>query len=63
MYSAGMLSISECRKLIGETAKDLSDEQVTEIRDALYELASIALDAAEEKRIEAESIPPESEGP
>jgi hypothetical protein len=58
-----MLSISECRKLIGETANDFSDNQVREIRDALYELASIALDAAEEKRIEAESIPPESEGP
>lgn len=31
-----MLSIKECRKLLGECGKQLSDERIEEFRDTLY---------------------------
>jgi len=37
-----MLSIEQCRKLIGD--KTLSDKEVEEIRDELYVLANLAFD-------------------
>lgn len=39
-----MLSIEECRKTLGKKWEWLSDEQVIEIRDALYELGNIIFD-------------------
>lgn len=39
-----MLSIEDCRKLI-ENDSELTDEQIVEIRDAMYNLADLALDA------------------
>lgn len=39
-----MLSIDDCRKILAETAKDLSDMEVLDIRDQLRELAGIALE-------------------
>ena len=47
-----MLTLIECRKLIGSTADDLTDVEVLAIRDAVYELANITLEslAAQKRR-------------
>jgi hypothetical protein len=39
-----MLSIKECRELLDDVSKDMTDEKVLEVRDSLYELAEIVLD-------------------
>lgn len=49
MLQTNMLSVEECRKLL-DNEKDLTDEQVTEIRNSLYELAELALDCYFEKK-------------
>ena len=36
-----MISLNECRK-VDKTLENLSDEELTEIRNALYELGNIA---------------------
>lgn len=36
-----MLSITECRKILGDKAKNLSDENIEAIRDALYLQANL----------------------
>jgi hypothetical protein len=38
------LSLVQCRKTLLEEAKELTDEEVIEIRDFLYQLASIAIE-------------------
>jgi hypothetical protein len=43
-----MLSIEQCKKLIGD--KTLSDKEVEEIRDELYILANLAFDHWKETR-------------
>jgi hypothetical protein len=45
-----MLTADECRKLLGEEAKTLTDQQIIEIQDWLIRMADIAI-AAEETRI------------
>jgi hypothetical protein len=45
-----MLTANECRKLLGEEAKTLTDQQINEIQDWLIRMADIAI-AAEETRI------------
>jgi hypothetical protein len=42
--SISMLSIKECRELLDDVSKDMTDEKVLEVRDSLYELAEIVLD-------------------
>jgi hypothetical protein len=44
-----MLSVSECRRLLG-THSRLSDLEVEEIRDQLYELANLILDDVSTRR-------------
>ena len=39
-----MLSIEQTRKILGDKAKDLTDEQLTEIRDGFYNLANVIFD-------------------
>jgi hypothetical protein len=39
-----MLSIAECRQILGATAESLSDEEVLNIRDSLRELAEIGFE-------------------
>jgi len=39
-----MISISKCRELIGPKGQDLTDQEVEEIREKLYELASLAFE-------------------
>lgn len=50
-----MLSIEECREYLDD--KNLSDEEVLEIRDNLYGLAEIAIESyIKEKGIKVEKI-------
>jgi hypothetical protein len=39
-----MLSINECRNIIGDQS-DLSDNEIEALRDQLYALASVSMDA------------------
>ena len=39
-----MLSIKECRQILKQTSKDLSEEQVEQIRAFLYNMALIELE-------------------
>ena len=39
-----MVSIGECRRLLGGDAAGLTDEEVAEVREELYRLARIAVD-------------------
>jgi len=39
------LDINKCRYLVGDSEKALSDGQILEMRDMLYELAGIVIDA------------------
>lgn len=43
-----MISLSECRRILGQTAKRLSDDEVSGIRDALRELAEITLETLDD---------------
>lgn len=36
-----MLSINECRKILGNKYKNYTDEQIKQLRDCLMELAKI----------------------
>ncbi len=40
-----MLTINQCRALLKADKKKLTDEQVKQIRDFMYHLADIAIDA------------------
>ena len=40
-----MLSIKQCREILGEEAKSLSDEQIRKLRDNLDLLADILVDS------------------
>ncbi len=39
-----MLSIEKCREILEDNATNMSDEQITELRDSLYVLGETALD-------------------
>ncbi len=43
-HRADVLSIEECRRLMGSTAASLTDAEVADIRDALYCLVRAARD-------------------
>ncbi len=49
-----MVSLEECKKILGAAGKDLSDDQIRMIREKLYTLATIALDT--EKIIRDEGV-------
>lgn len=38
------LSIEQCRKLLGDTGKKLTDEQIIELKNAAMVLADLAID-------------------
>ena len=40
-----MITLADCRRILGETAKSLSDEEVLKVRDQLRELAELALES------------------
>ena len=42
-----MLTLDQCRQILGARTEDLSDSELADIRAALYGLAEVALDVAE----------------
>jgi len=44
-----MISLNDARRLLGAAAKSLSDEEILSQRDALRELAEIALETRAER--------------
>jgi hypothetical protein len=40
-----MLSTEECKRILGDVAKDFTDEEIRRIRDDCYELADILMEA------------------
>ena len=44
-----MISLPECKRILGSIADNLSDSEVLSIRDGLRELAEIALDTLDDK--------------
>lgn len=41
-----MLTIEQCRQILGEKAKNLSDKKVEEMRDCVYALADVSVEQA-----------------
>lgn len=39
-----MLTVEECRKKLGERGEDLSDEEIIQLRDAVYQVAETVID-------------------
>jgi hypothetical protein len=50
------LSLNECRKLIGTQAEGLSDEELTILRDGMYDLSNTLVDAYADFRNRAERL-------
>jgi hypothetical protein len=42
------LAIKRCRELMGDSAEPIPDDQILDLRDMLYELAGIMIDAYSE---------------
>lgn len=38
-----MLSIEACRKILGKTKKELTDKEIEEIRELLYQMATVLI--------------------
>ena len=38
-----LLTVEECREVLGESAKDLTDQQISDLRDSLYGLCETVL--------------------
>jgi len=43
-----MISLPECRRILGATAERFSDDEMLSIRDALRELAELALETMDD---------------
>lgn len=55
-----MLSIKRCREILKEHGMNLSDEEVEQVREFLYKIARIQLDA--ERQMAEEALKQETEG-
>jgi len=44
LEQAAVLSVAQCRKLLGAEATGKKDEEIEEIRDALYQFAHILVE-------------------
>ncbi len=44
-----MMSLEECREILGDKAIELTDDEVVEIRDHFYWLADVCIDMASEE--------------
>ena len=54
-----MISLEECRKILGDQARRLSDAELDHLRQQLYGLADIALTCALTRRDEGVTFPSE----
>jgi len=52
-----MISLAECRKILGAAARDLSDADLERLRQELYGLADIAVTLFLEKRARPSAHP------
>ena len=55
-----MLSIKRCREILKEHGMNLSDDEVEQVREFLYKIARIQLDA--ERQMAEEALKQETEG-
>ena len=55
-----MLSIKRCREILKEHGMNLSDEAVEQVREFLYKIARIQLDA--ERQMAEEALKQETDG-
>lgn len=55
-----MLSIKRCREILKEHGMNLSDEEVEQVREFLYKIARIQLDA--ERQMAEEALKQETDG-
>jgi hypothetical protein len=51
------LSLIECKKILNKEADEYTDEQVIKIRDWLYHIADIAIEAYEIEKEKCISLP------
>jgi hypothetical protein len=62
-----MLSVAECRKILGKVASNYTDEQIEEMRGTLYGLADLTINRylreIEEKKTNTDSPPIEKDSP
>lgn len=54
-----MISLEECRKILGDQARGLSDAELEFLRQRLYGLADIAISIYLDKRAEGVTFPSE----
>jgi hypothetical protein len=47
-----MLSIDRCRQILGTAARNMSDDQIEQLRDQLYRFADVVVTVARERRHE-----------
>ena len=55
-----MISIERCREILGKYGKELTNEEIKQIRETLYLFAEIQIDA--EKTLIEEALKQEAEG-
>lgn len=51
-----MLTVKQCRQILGERSKNMTDEQVVQLRDALHAFANILIDKRLSEQSELDSI-------
>ena len=56
----GMISIERCREILGKYGKELTNEEIKQIRETLYLFAGIQIDA--EEQLIKEELKKEAEG-
>lgn len=56
LFMQERLSLNECRKLIGPQAEGVSDEELTSLRDGMYDLSNTLVDAYADFRSRAERL-------
>ena len=55
-----MISLHECRRILGSTGERFSDDEILSIRDALRELAELALETMDDyKQRNVVNYPPQ----
>lgn len=57
-----MISLEECRKILGDAARGLSDAELDHLRQQLYGLADIAISCYLTRREEGVPLPKEPPG-